>query len=139
VTFTPNREELAWAAGFYDGEGSAGAYRLRNRTSYYVSLRMSIHQIELSPLVRFKAAVNGVGTISEPRAINSGKPIRAWQANSYEEGQAVIAMLWPFLCEPKKKQAENALRKMRKYHFELSGWRRNCQAGQTVNVEVDWP
>jgi hypothetical protein len=93
-----NREELAWAAGFFDGEGWTG---LRGPTT----VGMSVTQMELQPLVRFHNAV-GVGTIY-------GRGTRGgwiWQAGNWADSQAAVAKLWRFMSEPKRAQAHAALR-----------------------------
>src|SRR5258708_1520938 len=59
IKFTPDREQLAWAAGFYDGEGCVGCYRTGGRAKPS-SLNMSVTQKGSEPLERFQRAV-GLG------------------------------------------------------------------------------
>ncbi len=106
-----NREELAWAAGFFDGEGSTSLRcknRGRARKADYIMPMLSISQ-HYSPecLLRFREAVGGFGTMNGPyRYANSPNADRwTWAARRHEEAQAVIVRLWPWLSSPKRKQA----------------------------------
>ena len=98
------REELAWAAGFFDGEGSTG---FNDPIRKYG--RMSIHQVDRRSLFRFRAAVLDRGTIRGPYDKDTGQPISLWECTTFQTVQAVLAMLWPFLGEAKKEQAKPVL------------------------------
>lgn len=102
---TINREEIAWAAGFFDGEGcftsgSAGKYPVTRIT-----------QADAHVLERFRAAV-GVGRVIGPFAPSSGiKPIYHYVANGAEKTQAIGAMLWVFLSPIKRNQFRERMSK----------------------------
>jgi hypothetical protein len=107
-----NREELAWAAGFFDGEGNF-------RISRQNGLRMTATQTYRPHLERFKAAVSGLGFVYGPYRHGGSdgrkrQPIYHWHASSFEHAQAAAAMLFPFLGEPKRQQILTALRQHRK-------------------------
>jgi hypothetical protein len=93
-----NREELAWAAGFYDGEGTFCLDQGR--------LSMSLAQINPEVLIRFKAAVNGLGRVYGPyqRKVKTHSQWWVFCPTSFEHTQAIVAMLWSFLSSPKKEQ-----------------------------------
>ncbi len=108
-----NREELAWAAGFFDGEGCILAYRrkkLDGSRRELADLRFAVVQTDLRPLQRFHEAIGGIGTIREVVPSGFGKK-RKWQLQIYrhEHVQAVVAMLWAFLSAPKQEQIVKAL------------------------------
>jgi hypothetical protein len=107
-----NREELAWAAGFFDGEGNIGAHRANGK---YWHLRMHVSQTELEPLDRFRAAVLGLGSIHlrqrESKSHYGSKPIYEYRTNAFQEVQAVMAMIGPFLSGPKRRQFIAAAKK----------------------------
>ena len=93
--------ELAWAAGFFDGEGSI---QLRK-----TGLQLYVGQTDPRPLERFAAAV-GVGKVNGPYGPyarngtpNTWKPMYAWQVGG-RKAEAVFALLQPFLSEPKREQ-----------------------------------
>lgn len=109
--------ELAWAAGFYDGEGSTiTQVESRDRR---VTLQICVSQCDVGPLERFQRALGGIGAIygPTPRPKPQWRPLYQFRINRFEHSQAAIAMLWRFLCEPKREQAAEA---MQRYHRERS-------------------
>lgn len=95
--------ELAWAAGFFDGEGYIGCKKDG-------TVRLSIDQINKAPLNRFQKAVGGLGTVTGPHP-PSGLGKR-WQYD-YEvaNGRAiqVFKLIEPYLCEIKVEQGTDAI------------------------------
>lgn len=94
--------ELAWAAGFFDGEGSI---QLRRGTM----LQLYVGQTDPRPLERFAAAV-GAGKVRGPYGPyarngkpNNWKPMYAWQLGG-RKAESVFATLRPYLSEPKREQ-----------------------------------
>lgn len=104
---TVNREEIIWAAGFFDGEGhsSFAAYRKK-----YPSILVDVSQRDRRVLDRFRAAVMDVGKIYGP--YKNG--MHSYRTSNFKNCQAVIAMLYQFLSPIKKEQCLNALRE---YHM----------------------
>lgn len=102
--------ELAWAAGFFDGEGTITRQVRRNRSGERVKrtdLRVSIMQCDPRPLERFAAAV-GVGKVFGPYERKRGRqerPFWYWQTNG-AAAEGVLDLLWPWLCGPKHEQAD---------------------------------
>lgn len=97
---------LAWAAGFYDGEGSTFVYQPRPG---YLRLDVSVSQAgEGIPEVlhRFQAAMLGMGEIEPPIEDGTWK----WRSRSFGEAQAAVALLWRWLGPVKRGQAAGALR-----------------------------
>lgn len=113
-----SREELAWAAGFFDGEGTAVAYTRENAKGVrYRAFTMAVSQAgnETTPevLSRFLRAVGGIGAIYQSSPYKHTVKWQRrwqWQSGNFETVQAVTAMLWPWLSGPKKEQLSNALR-----------------------------
>jgi hypothetical protein len=91
--------ELAWAAGFYDGEGSTSAHNGRG-------IQLYVSQVDVRPLQRFQLAVCGLGALYGPRAPKGKQqqPFHIWCSVKFEHSQAIIAMLWRYLSDPKKEQ-----------------------------------
>jgi hypothetical protein len=96
-----SREQLAWAAGFFDGEGcfcysEAGRY-----------ICISIGQTDRELLDRFRGAVGGLGKILCPYEHRgpgrySRKPQFVYRLNRFEHVQAVVALLWFMLGSQKR-------------------------------------
>jgi hypothetical protein len=90
------REELAWAGGFFEGEGSTTI------TSQGRAVHASASQRIIEPLERFRDAI-GFGEIYESRGMF------VWATSRAEHVQALAAMLWPFLSERRKEQFKKTL------------------------------
>lgn len=112
-----NREELAWAAGFLDGEGSF----LKQKDPRYNHVQMSVcaAQVRKEPLDRLANILGGkVSGPYGPYKQQNKQPHYRWVVTSYEKVQDVTARLWLFLSEPKKEQAEKMIIAVRNYQQE---------------------
>ena len=114
-----NREALAWAAGFFDGEGYTGLskFSTTGRKGRKLSRWKRYPTISISQtgtgeeLHRFNKAIGSIGKVNGPYgpySMNS-KPYYQFQLSGFEKVQAVVAMLWEFLCTPKREQATSVL------------------------------
>ncbi len=102
-------EELAWAAGFFDGEGST--YLLKHRTH----LERQTPAVEVpqsgwdgvpAVLVRFRAALSGIGHINGPHVYAwTDAPVSRWKSEARDDVQLVLHRLMPFLSTVKREQA----------------------------------
>lgn len=85
--------EAAWAAGFFDAEGTFAAYAARHMRSSWRGVSMSIPQASATvvpeALLRFRAVV-GVGTITGPRIVPSPWS-RLPQYRSRAQGRHVVS------------------------------------------------
>lgn len=110
---------LAWAAGFFDGEGSTIVHQSRPG---YLRLTVSVAQLGGTEppevLLRFKSAMLELGRI-EPQ---NHEGMWTWRSGSAEEAQAAIALLWPQLGTVKRDQAAFAVRRFRA-QYGLGGLR----------------
>lgn len=108
--------ELAWAAGFFDGEGSAffgQGNRGKNSAGRltYTTLKLDVTQTELAPLERFRTAVGGIGSIYGPyRNKTSKKDYWRFMVYGYEKYKSVMEQLWPYLGQTKRNQLERHLK-----------------------------
>ncbi len=107
---TVNREELAWAAGFFDGEGCSS---IHNTPKNRMALRLNVGQVNRDNLHRFQAAVGGLGAVGKPCVSKTRvrQPFSMWETQRFEHSQAVIALLWPWLGQEKRLQASTALKR----------------------------
>ena len=103
------REELAWAAGFFDGEGHVGATTTHRRDLY-----LTISQVDRRVLDRFRDAV-GVGSVNGPylhpvqQTRGNEQPRFYFTTARFEHIQAIVTMLWTWLGDVKRAQAVGAL------------------------------
>lgn len=107
-------EELAWAGGFFDGEGSTYLEKHRTHAGHLVP-RLYVPQsadVGVAPeLVRLKSALADLGAISgvRPRKGN-WKPYRRWRVCTVTGVQIALHLLWPFIGPVKRAQAQRVLR-----------------------------
>jgi len=107
-------EELAWAGGFFDGEGST--YLEKHRTHpghfYPVLYVPQASEVGVAPeLLRLKSAVSDLGTISGIRKDRPDKkPYRRWRVVTPLKAQIALHLLWPFIGAVKRGQAQAVMR-----------------------------
>ncbi len=92
--------ELAWAAGFFDGEGWSYQIRktgVQGQTLIYTQI--GVAQKDIRPLKRFHEAVGGVGAIYTGGTSNTYQ----WRVTG-TQADAVMELLWDYLSEPKREQ-----------------------------------
>jgi hypothetical protein len=93
-----DREALAWAAGFFDGEGSVFCHKKEPR------LQVSISQIDPRVLDKFAEAV-GLGKVYGPfKGSTPQTPRWNYVIQNIEGAYAVFDLLSPWLGEVKKQQ-----------------------------------
>lgn len=110
----PCRKELAWAAGFYDAEGSTF---LASRGHYpVIGISQSDDHTVPAVLVRFHKAVGGIGHINGPFRLGDPRFKVKWiyRVHGHQMTQATIAQLWPWLGSVKRKQAIATLLEFRR-------------------------
>jgi hypothetical protein len=107
--------QLAWAAGFFDGEGTVAADK-DPHTGRYRAINMEIPQSSAEGipdvLLRFCQIV-GVGNILgpyEPRSPWSRLPQYRWRSGAREDVEMVATLLSPWLGPVKRTQFETAIR-----------------------------
>lgn len=108
-----NEIELAWAAGFFDGEG---CICIKREGRYYRIIRLSICQTDKTPLIRFRNIFN-FGKIVLVNIKSPGKIITAngnirervlkpkWLLDYYgARAIKTIHTIYPYLSKPKQEQ-----------------------------------
>lgn len=130
MTDIKRETDLAWAAGFFDGEGctsaSAKPSRFRGDPNAGRRIMISLGQKEPDMVIKFHKII-GVGVLR----LNY-KTCPTWQAWGYEDTKKVIELLWPYLGEIKRQQAERAFQlyvnfdggsQVNRKHYELPAFR----------------
>lgn len=101
--------ELAWAAGFFDGEGCV-TYVNHNGKQTTRALRINITQIHDEVLKRFQQAVGGLGSILGPYSSKNRKtPLFTFQIAKQAEVKQVFVLLKPYLSSVKRTQFEETI------------------------------
>ena len=101
--------EIAWAAGFFDGEGCITHGRRHADGS--VPLRLALNQVDRRPLDRFAQILGG--SVKGPYTLkgkNVTKNASPYYALEYHNAEEVLILLWPYLSDPKREQAERVRR-----------------------------
>ena len=103
------REEIILAAGLFQGEGCFthmyGNTGHRPPAERYVYFRVSLAMTDREAVERFYKAV-GCGKFYGPRTYRGQiQAVWTWFATTFEEVQAVVVMLWPFLGTSKRQKA----------------------------------
>jgi hypothetical protein len=114
LLFMPTETEVAWAAGFFDGEGNCAYYPDCRH------FRMTIEQASVEKpavLVRFRKIV-GCGRIGGPYTPPSRKknwtPVWRIACHNAADVQKVMDLLYPYLSSTKRKQYRQALSSFKK-------------------------
>lgn len=108
--FSANREDLAWAAGLFEGEGTFSTRSGRNGGKRDRGLTAKIKMADEDVVRKFYSIVT-VGNLTGPYPSDGigTKSLWVWQTGSFEGVQAVIAMLWPWLHSRRKARAKELL------------------------------
>ena len=117
-----NHENLAWAAGFFDGEGCTTTSRAYQKTYVKLdgtesvlsadSISVIIHQNHPEVLVRFRDVVK-IGKVGGPYQDKRHLGTQYWQyrISGVERVRQVLALIWPWLGSQKRDQATCVLGK----------------------------
>ena len=112
MSHTPSQTELAWAAGFFDGEGCTYFRYMKTRKdgSKYYYPAFAVGQANDEPLNRL-AKTFPFGHMTGPYRPYARSKKMHWKFYlwGFQHVQAAIAMMWPWLTEVKRKQATKVL------------------------------
>lgn len=101
-----NETERAWAAGFFDGEGSVG----RHKNGKKFRVQVQVAQSDPEVLYRFLAVVQ-IGKVRGPYGPyrTQSKPYYQYEAHNKEQARQVFTRLEPYLSSIKRKAFQEAL------------------------------
>lgn len=110
----PSREERAWAAGFFEGEGCVMFRTYGEKKAGKMNIKIS--QVDPEVLERFKAFA-GMGSVYGPHShTNNGREVRpqwSYQLQVDDKVLTVMAMMWDYMGHVKKAQAQRVFAKWR--------------------------
>lgn len=105
-----NREDLAWAAGLFEGEGFVGPHDYRKHRPAWM---MAVVMTDEDVVRRFHRIV-GVGTVcgpAKPRA-EGHLPTWRWQVASRKYIYALCVALWPFMGRRRQERMTQAIQEL---------------------------
>lgn len=111
-----DRVELAWAAGFFDGEGSTYVHGKKKHPKISITQAPDPDSRPPAVLHRFYRAVGEIGSVEGPYREKTGELKWFYTAHGAEMVQAVVALIWEWLGTIKRRQATTALRAHREIH-----------------------
>lgn len=122
------KEELAWAGGFFSGEGSTGLSRFstagkkgKPRKYWKRYPCMQLAQVgSTETLDRFNHAIGNLGKVRGPYgpyAANK-QPYYQFQIIGADKIEQTIAMLWPYLSTAKQEQAMKTMAAFKEQYIE---------------------
>ncbi len=108
--------ELAWAAGFFDGEGCVSTVHRGNKggKQTLVSGNCAVVQTNPEELNRFRRAV-GCGRVTGPYK-TKWQDRYQWTAHSQQDIAKVFDLLGNYLCSRKRAQFKSTLAAWQKYN-----------------------
>ncbi len=108
-------EELAWAGGFFDGEGSTCLDKHRTHEGFFAPVIYVPQAAEIgtaAELLRLRDVI-GVGNISGVRRPKPPhKPYRRLRVYTVQKVQLALHLLWPFIGDVKRAQAQRVMQVM---------------------------
>lgn len=147
-----NREQIVWAAGLFEGEGSVSFRRLEKR-AHRISCVMQLSSTDEDVVSRFADCV-GCGRVTGPyrnrqwwhgEKVEVGKPYWSWKCQACGAVYALLAKFYPFLGERRQKRAREVMdeltplspqaihRAMLRYWKEPRHVRENPKSGSSVS------
>ena len=97
--------DLAWAAGFFDGEGWAAAKQRGVQSRINQAGPDGVPEV----LLKFRRIV-GVGRIKGPVLEEGKQPLYFWEATSLPDLTRVADLIGTWMCPAKRAEFESALR-----------------------------
>jgi len=99
-----DQHELAWAAGFFDGEGWAA----KQKRGVQARINQADPDGVPAVLLRFQAALGGLGRIGGPTQEPERKDLYRWSVSSRADVELVLQLLKPWLGPVKLLQLSRA-------------------------------
>ncbi len=99
---TFDKEQLAWAAGLFEGEGCF---------HYRANPRCTVAKLESTDedVVRKFGSTLGFGSVSGPNDKGANKSTWTWRVSSFELFQQTVTCFWPYLGDRRKLKARESM------------------------------
>ena len=114
-----DREDLAWAAGIFEGEGCI-AKQSSHRKAWHIGL--SVENTDLELLEKFQRVIGNLGHIyKRKRRSTKHKRHWVWRTDKFEEVQATISYIWPWLLTRRRERAKELFVSYLTRHIPIKG------------------
>lgn len=97
--------EIAWLAGFFEGEGSVGIYERKSGAGCFVCLKISQQNSE--SLVKCYD-ITKMGNVQGPYKTKTGS-IMFWSVSKMGDVYKIIKLIYPWLSERRQTQCDVVL------------------------------
>jgi hypothetical protein len=99
-----SRENLAWAAGLFEGEGC-----IHRGQKQAITLAVAMTDFDVVEKFHF---IVGVGNVNGPYLANNPRHLQRWRwsTGNFQHAQALLAALWPWLGHRRKAKAEKIIK-----------------------------
>jgi len=101
------REDLAWAAGLWEGEGCF-ACGVAGNASKGRTISAILSMTDQDVVEHFRDVI-GFGKISQPTPSKGHKQAYRWSVHNFEKVQALIGYLYPYLGARRREKAASVL------------------------------
>lgn len=105
-----NREDIIWAAGLFEGEGCVTSYKK------WKTVHLCLQMTDEDSVRRFHQCVGGFGQVTvipPPKDKPHHKMKWNWHLGAFNESQAVVVALYPWLGERRQARIREVLRTRR--------------------------
>jgi len=99
----PSREEIAWAAGIFEGEGCIHLHSPGTSPGTKRRAELTVAMKDRDVIERLQAILGGWVNPNAYRDMN------VWREAGFERVQADIAMMWPWLGSRRRQRAKEVL------------------------------
>lgn len=107
-----NREQLAWLAGFYEGEGNVNGAIYDRGDHYARTIRFNVDQQDESQfsLLKAKKIIMGLGVPENHITFDMNKRSKCWKlrVNRFEDVEKIYLAIWEWLSPRRKAQVQEA-------------------------------
>lgn len=102
-------EELAWAAGLFEGEGSLVYTKIKNRKDSY-KVHVVVSSTDKDVLDTFQKVI-GFGPINGPYAPSNGNKLRyVWEVQNFRDCLKATELLYPYLHSRRREKADELIK-----------------------------
>lgn len=117
-----NKEDVAWLAGFWEGEGSIKG----SKTGSFV---LNITQVDKEPLDKC-VSILGFGVVYGPLTYAykpNSQPYYTFSVSTFERVQQVVILIWPYLSRRRKDQIKACFARIHEVYTQHRGNTKFCR------------